>query len=323
MILNKDNLGLGKPDCVFNYERGFLRLNYDRNERVVFITPCCNAIPIKYIEPIAFNSDYFIDNIKGCLTKYKRANLSNLSDYYYGSCLKYNRLDSCKTDSCKTDLCKNYDFNKSITIIENSIQRSCNLNCIMCNSGLKFDQYELNLSKKVYNYISKLKLDTILTTTAGEPFIDKNTIMNLVKNSNSKVVYITTNGSLLNIHDIMELSKYSDKVKITVSFDSINKDTYNKIRVNSDYYRVLNNILLLRDNNILDHVNYVLQKENMIEFKECAQFFESLNLKVDYLIDYNCLDNKECIKVLTCLRNSDSYIYKYKDFKQLNNFRSS
>lgn len=306
MNLKRENLGHPYPDCIFNYSKGFIRFNYDRDMDMVYITPCCNAKPKKFIKPIAWKSEYFISNFERCLEDYHSANLQDLNDWYFGTCLKANRLESSISG-----LCTGYTWNKSTTIIENSISRTCNLNCIMCNLGSKYNSKEMKISNFVYNKISKMNLDTLLTTTAGEPFIDKEGIFNLLERSKQiRCIYITTNGSLLNEDDIIRLSKYYN-LKITVSLDSINKETYEKIRLGSNFDTVFNNVLFLKKYGILDHINYVLQLANINECFNVNDFFQSYDIKVDYLLDNSEIKNKELQNKLNVLKGGDSYLYKY------------
>jgi len=310
LILKKENLGYADPDCIFNYSKGFIRFNYDREKDIVYLTPCCNAIPKEYKRPIAWKSDYFINNFELCLEDYHSAKLYNLNDWYNGTCLKSNRLES---NIC--GLCKGYTWNKSTTIIENSISKSCNLKCIMCNLGNTYNKNEKRISDFIYEKLPKMNLDTILTTTAGEPFIDKKIIFKLLDNSkNIRCIYITTNGSLLDDKDIIKLSKYKN-LKITVSLDSINKDIYEKIRIGSNFDKVFHNIIMLNKYNLLDHINYVLQITNIDEHTELNNFFKKLNIKIDYLIDNASINNHDLIEVLTKLKETDSYLYNNNDIK--------
>ena len=289
-----------RPKCAFNYDKGFVRIEYNEIEDMVYFMPCCNARPKKYIEPIAYRSEYFINNINECIEKYKNFSMLDLNNYYIGDCIKSLRIES---DMKK--LCNNYDYNKKLSIIENSVSHGCNLKCIMCVLGKPVKKKEQEISKKIYEYLKDLKLDTIVTGTCGEPFVDKNTILDLAKNNKSKTIYITTNGTLLNKNDIEELAKCN--VKLSVSIDGITKETYEKIRVGANFEKVLQNIIMLNKFKILSHVNYVVQPLNLLESPDI--FFDGLGIKVDYLFDYSFFNDKQCIDKLASLKQTKSYLY--------------
>lgn len=139
------------------------------------------------------------------------------------------------------------DLLPNLIFIESVI--GCNLRCAMCPvptsaksmNGRKFHCMELDVYNVIMEQISETSRE-IWLNQLGEPLLNDN-IVEFVKIAKKKghTVCLTSNGTKLNSslsHDL--LSSGIDKV--VFSFDSIDRNIYEKIRIGSNYERVLNNI---------------------------------------------------------------------------------
>ena len=134
----------------------------------------------------------------------------------------------------------------------------CNLKCRMCNSYhssllaeeennsiYEFDKRSLKDGMIDVVDWSKLKSVKLL---GGEPMIMEETLDVLDRVSEDCILTITTNA--FNITKIIEKKLLESKfrIHINLSIDGVG-DTYNYIRVNSDWNKVEKNVLRLRDHN--------------------------------------------------------------------------
>jgi len=121
----------------------------------------------------------------------------------------------------------------------------CNLNCIMCQIHSQREKHKLQFMKKDDFDIVVEKLFPYLIeihpTNIGEPlcsdwfeyFLDKVIEYGVLLD-------ITTNGTLLNERKIYKI--FSNLLDIKISFDGIEKETFEKIRKGADFNIVVENI---------------------------------------------------------------------------------
>jgi len=301
-------LDLSTPYCG---QKNYLRLEYDRvTDKIVFM-PCCFIKPLdnNMIEPIAWPSDYFINNIEKCIYEYTKYDLKDLNKLFKGTC--------CAVYPTSKKLCTNYKFNKSLSRIDTidfGISSFCNFKCVMCVHDKSYNQKEEYLYLKLLDYFKNRKdIKTSILSNKGEPFIYKEATFDYLENSNSNVEIIT-NAMLLTQSDIIKLSKYRSKLKITVSCDGITKETYEKIRVNGNFEKVINNIKLLNNFGLLYKVNYVLQDYNIHEQLDIKKFFENLGVTLNiYFDERSNIKSKIDESILTNYRLEFKDILKYKN----------
>lgn len=176
--------------------------------------------------------------------------------------------------------------------IDLQISNKCNLQCIMCsgeNSELvrknveqktPYDNpYDDSFVEQLVPYLINLKE---ISFTGGEPFLieiyfkiwDK-----IIKVNPDIKISITTNGTILN----KKVKGYLDKLdfNITLSLDSINKENFEAIRVNSNLETILDNLQYFQD--------YTKQKGTSINVKICPmrQNWKDIPDLIDYLNQKN------------------------------------
>lgn len=157
-------------------------------------------------------------------------------------------------------------------VMEFELSNTCNLECVMCNgyfsSSIRKNREHLPPIMSPYNEKFVDELDEFIPhlTDAkflgGEPFmIDIYlSIWERIRKLNPGIrIHITTNGTFLNnrIKDLLE----GLQAGIILSIDSVNKETYPKIRVNGSYDKVMENLEYFRD--------YTQRKKTFLSMAAC------------------------------------------------------
>jgi MoaA/NifB/PqqE/SkfB family radical SAM enzyme len=131
----------------------------------------------------------------------------------------------------------------------------CNFRCVMCyqtdksfsNKSKGFmSNMSLDLYKKLIDEVEG-KVEAITLASRGEPTLNKD-FMNMLEYSNGKFLAfkINTNASMLNeklIHSILS----TDIQSIVFSADAADKETYEKIRVNGKFEKIMANLELFAE----------------------------------------------------------------------------
>lgn len=157
-------------------------------------------------------------------------------------------------------------------VMEFELSNECNLECVMCNgyfsSSIRKNREKLPPVQSVYNEKFVDELDEFIPhlTDAkflgGEPFMIDIYLKiweRILKINPSIRIHITTNATFLNnrVKDLLE----GLKAGIILSIDSVNPETYRKIRVNGNYDKVLENVEYFRD--------YTKRKKTFLSIAAC------------------------------------------------------
>jgi MoaA/NifB/PqqE/SkfB family radical SAM enzyme len=137
--------------------------------------------------------------------------------------------------------------------MEFELDNTCNLACVMCNgyfsSTIRHEveglapinsPYDQSFTEQLIPFIPHLKQTKFL---GGEPFLIRNyySIWNELKNQSYKgTVSVTTNGTIIS-DKVKELLGALDFV-ISLSIDSFNKEVYDRIRLRSNFEKVMENL---------------------------------------------------------------------------------
>jgi MoaA/NifB/PqqE/SkfB family radical SAM enzyme len=207
-----------------------------------------------------------------------------------------------------TEFFNNYIANPNYLMnITLEITSSCNLKCCHCyvedrlSKHFGVRQLNVNTIKKIINQAKSLNAVTV-TLTGGEPmlhsgFVD---IIKLVKKVGF-IVFLKTNGTLINSDNIEILKKYVDKV--TLSRYGFSRMTYETVTgVNGSYDKYCRAIKLLEQFSVPYEENIILLKENESEIDD----FISSGYKIEKYISIH-KENPYAAKH----RPSDSALYKY------------
>jgi len=136
------------------------------------------------------------------------------------------------------------------TMMEFELSNSCNLECVMCHGGFSSSirknreglapiemPYDDEFVRQLEEFIPHLKDTKFL---GGEPFlvgIYYDIWERMMEINPSITTHITTNGSILTKRSKRVVEKLD--TYIVMSIDSIVRETYDKIRINSDYDKVM------------------------------------------------------------------------------------
>lgn len=157
-------------------------------------------------------------------------------------------------------------------VFEFELSNSCNLECIMCNgyfsSAIRKNREHLPAIKNHYGdeFVEQLTPFiphlTDVKFLGGEPFLIDiyYKIWDKIIAINPKIrVHITTNATIVN----KKTRSYLEKLNagIIISIDSLNKENYEKIRLNADYDMVIQNIQYF--------INYTKEKNTFLSFAIC------------------------------------------------------
>lgn len=157
-------------------------------------------------------------------------------------------------------------------VMEFELSNECNLECVMCNgyfsSSIRKNREKLPPIVSPYNDRFVDELDEFIPhlTDAkflgGEPFMIEIYLKiweRILMLNPSVRIHITTNGTFLNnrIKDLLE----GLRAGIILSIDSVNEKTYNKIRINGNFKKVMENMEYLLD--------YTKRKRTFISMAAC------------------------------------------------------
>jgi len=156
---------------------------------------------------------------------------------------KYNIFKGYWAYNHKKTICNNFPH---IHIIE--ITNRCNLRCVFCptHTVLKRKKHDMpydvfhDITKKYHNNIADLSI-----SHHGESLLHRNItdIVSLLAEHSIRTL-LTTNATLLT-EDISRHLLENYTKSIMISIESINPDTYNRLRVNANLDKVLKNIKTL------------------------------------------------------------------------------
>lgn len=187
---------------------------------------------------------------------------------------------------------KQYDYSKLITeecpnfpyLIHLEPTNICNLKCIHCiqkDMTRKRGMMSFDTFKKVVDEISQYHCALTLDMQ-GEPLLHKQ-ILEFVEYSKKKGLFtsIITNGCYLTEEISQSLIK-SGLDRIMFSFDSLEKEIYEKIRIGASFERTFSNILKFLNLNIEVNsptyvcVAIVIEEENKNKIDQYIDFFYQL-----------------------------------------------
>lgn len=157
-------------------------------------------------------------------------------------------------------------------VLEFELSNECNLECVMCNgyfsSSIRKNRELLPPIVSPYNDKFVDELDEFIPhlTDAkflgGEPFMIEIYLKiweRILKLNPSVRIHITTNGTFLNnrVKDLLE----GLKAGIIMSVDSVNEETYKKIRINGNFKKVMDNMVYL--------LEYTKRKRTFMSMAAC------------------------------------------------------
>lgn len=184
------------------------------------------------------------------------------------------------------------DYNKfHLKTLGVSISKACNILCRMCWHNLITNEVRFADKDLYFNTLYKCKgmhLEKLELTDCGEPFFYKKETLKFISTitpNDFKTIFIISNVILLNDEDIKLLYditiKNNIKIEFTVSCSAITEDTYKKIHNNDNFNKVIHNIKLLNQYNLLGCINFVVQEPNIHELDFIYDFWKDEHIYVN------------------------------------------
>lgn len=230
-----------------------------------YIKNCCLSI-----DPIGKYSDAKIRDIINGETnnRIKR----NLDQMIFPSNCKDCKI-MLKMGSFNSAMLNQYDNpdivnNKGISTIEFSLENTCNLKCIMCNSYRSSKHAKQNITKGYYGLDFLKEIEPFLLNiksanfAGGEPFLIEiyYKIWDFLSKYNPTCnINISTNGTILN--DRIKDTITKGNFHFNVSVDTINPNLYEKIRIGATYKEIQDNLNYF--------IEYSKEKDYLLNFSIC------------------------------------------------------
>ncbi len=166
----------------------------------------------------------------------------------------------------------------------------CNARCIMCGYSVMRRPRGIMSDDLFDTVISQLRNNGVRQVTLqfyGEPLLDKKIFSRIAALKKSKMlISINTNASLLDQDNGRKLIE-AGLDRLNISFDGYSRETYNNIRINLDYDKVINNIrefIALKKKlgtGPKTKITFVCLKENIAEIKPFIKYWENKVNHVD------------------------------------------
>lgn len=233
-----------------------------------------------------------IDEIwKGAEYNILRNHIKN-NDLSYGCDVCKYALISENFDGAKNSLYDRYKVRNFPQTLEFELENRCNLECIICNpifsSSLdkekkhQYSVYDDKFIEQLKPYLKKAKETKFY---GGEPFLISKYYdiwEYLIKKNKRAKILVQTNGTVLNdkVKNILERGKFS----INISFDSFEKESFEKIRKNANFEKAIENLEYFH--NYCKRKNTHLgiiptpNRENVLQLAEIVRHANKLNAKV-------------------------------------------
>lgn len=176
-------------------------------------------------------------------------------------------------------------------ILEFECSSICNFECIMCggkwSSSIRKNREKLSplISPYTEAFIEELepflKNALVANFLGGEPFLTPlyYKIWDKILEINPEIlIYVTTNGSILN----NKIKTYLERlnIKIVLSLDSLQKETYEFIRKNGNFESVMSNLSELLDMKKLSAITFCPMIQNVLELPNIAKLCIANNISL-------------------------------------------
>lgn len=173
------------------------------------------------------------------------------------------------------------------TILDVEPNTFCNFRCIMCMhrdwNGRRTEDLDFNVFKEFVDKqygLTEVKLQGI-----GEPLFHKRFI-NMIQYLVEKYIWVRTtiNGSLLHVGENYKHLVDSGVNEVQISFDGATKETFEKIRINSNFDQVVKNLTLMNEyanskNILISRLWIVLQEYNKHEIFDFVELAKKMSFR--------------------------------------------
>jgi molybdenum cofactor biosynthesis enzyme MoaA len=176
------------------------------------------------------------------------------------------------------------EIKKNITRIDFELSHKCNYNCIMCeqNKHSNGEIYNSSFLSEIKPLLNNLRYANFI---GGEPFLINiyyEIWEYLLQNNKNCLINVQTNGSIYNekIKNLLQ----NDNFITVLSLDSIDTETYSKIRQGGNLNEVLKNFMIFNDS--MKRKSHTMQisvcplRSNRFEIPEIVRFANDNNCKI-------------------------------------------
>lgn len=157
-----------------------------------------------------------------------------------------------------------------------SICNECNLRCITCQlDHTKTDKIQLKDIK--YRKCNNLLIQ------GGEPFLYKESLLDIITNIDFNNLTIITNGTIIEYDILQYINSIKKNVNIIFSIDGVGKIN-DYIRLNSNFKTLTNNIknIMINYNKIGYSINFTVNIFNIINVvKHIIKLYEIFNIEIN------------------------------------------
>jgi MoaA/NifB/PqqE/SkfB family radical SAM enzyme len=190
-------------------------------------------------------------------------------------------------------------------MLEFELSNTCNLECIMCggewSSAIRKNReklpaivspYDQAFTEQLIQWIPGLKRANFL---GGEPFLihEYFLIWEKMASLNPDIeIAITSNGTVLN-ERAKKVIRQLNRVKITLSIDSLNPTTWESIRKNGKFEVLKENLQWLSDHRKIVSFSVCPMIQNRFEIPEIISFCRDHQLDVFFNVVYGHLGGKK------------------------------
>lgn len=201
----------------------------------------------------------------------------------------------------------------------------CNMNCVHCWVDEKRKKPSMEEIENALNKFLDLEILHV-TLSGGEPFLRMD-ILEIIKKVKEKgfLLEIFSNGSILDEELVSKIGNIIDKKTdtIQISLDASNKTIFEKQRNSKLFKKIVNNIKLLKKEEIIVRVNFTATAINMSEILNTYKLCEELGVdtfSVSYVFDSKRAKNLyKNLNLKMFIKEIHNCIEKNKNFKT--NFR--
>lgn len=175
--------------------------------------------------------------------------------------------------------------------VDIELTNACNINCVMCercNMTRKIGFMSLHLFRKIIDQCALFQIDSVKLNLWGESTLHSD-LINMIKYAKNRGILNTqlnTNGVLWN-EKLAKSIFESGLDRLTFSLDGATQETYERIRIKSNFGRVitnLNTIFRLKQKHGYNKPLITLQVIQMKDTeKEIKEFIEKWEEKADYI----------------------------------------
>lgn len=191
----------------------------------------------------------------------------------------------------------------------------CNLRCAHCyQEGYRFQNLPLDkllqIAEQISHALDKWNMLGRISLTGGEPFLSPHLfpLMDYFENDeNTKQFDILTNGTCIELDQILQLKEYKKLRQIQISLDGATAGTHDSVRGSGVFNKVVKTIKALRDNDIEVSIMFTLMKRNMGEAIQVIDFAEQNNINAVTVERVTPCGNSNISDVLTRDEIKDIY----------------